>query len=258
MGTEKNPVDAYLEKKASPFDIFRAPKPAMSAVTPMASSLHNLGQTVGAGAAHALAGSAVLGGVAALSTAAGRMYDAVTKSHDMQQMLDAHEDLRAKHQENPKEINMYFSSLRQMNPDFTKNPLIAGHFVRQMAEMGPGQAGAVLFQAGMQNIKKEPNAIHEGIMSGASEGAKASIGAGAKSMYATMGPPYGRGPTGDDDQLWKRSAASLVKMTTGNMFSLLSVKVLTSSRRLQRLTFFQRFNGTFMSSSLALALSMCW
>jgi hypothetical protein len=83
-----------------------------------------------------LAMGAATAGAAALVVGAGMgaksLYDAVTKAHDFRKMLSFNEDLAAHHAENPKYINAAFSTLRRINPEFSKDPLVAGAFVRQM------------------------------------------------------------------------------------------------------------------------------
>jgi hypothetical protein len=104
------------------------------------SAAHGFGQQLGRGAAHGAMGAAgalaVGGGVAA----AGAIYDAVTKAHDFRSVLEQNPDLAAKHQEDPRLVNRMFSTLRTFNPQFSKDPVVAGSYLRQMVE-DPVHAG---------------------------------------------------------------------------------------------------------------------
>lgn len=92
-------------------------------------------------AAGGLATAAVGVGLAGVGAAAGKIMDAATKSRDFKSMLEANGDLQEHYHADPKRFNMMFSTLRTMNPEFSKDPLVAGAFMRQMHESPTGIAG---------------------------------------------------------------------------------------------------------------------
>jgi len=95
--------------------------------------------------AHAAVGAAAAGAVglvgAGLGSAVSGIFDAATKGHDFRQMMSANEDLHAHHEQDPKKFNLMFSTLRNVNPQFSKDPLVAGSFMRRMIESPMGIGG---------------------------------------------------------------------------------------------------------------------
>jgi hypothetical protein len=112
---------------------------------------HALGQkAMGAGAAVAGASVAALAGMALT-----KVYDAATKSRDFKSMLAENADLAEAYQEDPKMFNRMFSTLRTFNPTFSKDPIVAGAYMRQMTE-DPNHAGAVAVEALQHRDKLRP------------------------------------------------------------------------------------------------------
>jgi hypothetical protein len=152
-----NPVTAYLtEKKAGFFSgIAEGARHALTGVAPEAQqflrgaggdAMRSAGQHVGRGVVGgglAAAGAAAVGGAAA---GASKLYDAATKAHDFRNMLEYNPDLVARHEENPKLFNQMFSTLRAFNPTFSKDPLVAGKYMREMSE-DPLSAGGKVVDA---------------------------------------------------------------------------------------------------------------
>ena len=101
---------------------------------------------VGAGAS-ALVGGAVLGG----SIAAKKLFDAATKGRDFRKMMEFNPDLASEHEKDPKTFNQLFSSLRTINPSFSKDPIISGTYMRRM--VGSPAAGGVLTDAASMSEK---------------------------------------------------------------------------------------------------------
>ncbi len=123
-----NPLEKYLaakpgEKTAGMMDMLQKAKtPAFNAAAGAA----------GMGAATA--------GVAAVSFGAQHLYDAITKRTDFRTMLEHNPDLHEHLERDPKFFNQAYSSLRSVNMQFSKEPLIAGNYMRQMME-APMSAG---------------------------------------------------------------------------------------------------------------------
>jgi len=140
-------------------------------------ALRQFGGHVGNTALNAGAGALATAAVGGLAVAAGKLYDAATKSRDFRRMLDANPDLAEHHAQNPGGMNQFFSSLRTMNPAFSRDPLVAGHFMRQMAGIdtqGPGAvAGGYLMPAIDARRHFEHSPIQQLMMQGAAEGTKA-------------------------------------------------------------------------------------
>lgn len=129
MGS-KTPLDAY----------FRVKEAALPRLPP------GLGKRLGEGAMQAgvAAGGAAL--VAGGAFAAEKAYDALTQGRDFRGMLAENPDIAEAHQENPKAVNRMYATLRTFNPAFSRDPLVAGSYVRQMLE-DPLHAGGKVVDA---------------------------------------------------------------------------------------------------------------
>lgn len=94
----------------------------------------------------AAAGTAIVGGVVVGGQAA---YDYLTKARDYKRMMNSpfNSDLQQFHQERPEHFSAAFTGLRRMNPDLTREPMVAGTYMRRMMEFGPTAAGGVLVEA---------------------------------------------------------------------------------------------------------------
>lgn len=134
------------------------------------------GKALGAGKNFAgIAGTAAAMGVGAAAfagttLAAGRLYNAATKSRDFRSMLEANPDLKTHLREDPAGFNRLYSSLRTLAPEFAKEPLVAGHYMRQGME-GPieGRGGIALNavqQRKPQQLGPASEAAMEGYMKG--------------------------------------------------------------------------------------------
>lgn len=126
----------------------------------------DFGSALGFGAATAGA-SAVIG---SLGIAANKIYGAATKARDFKNMMSFNPDLQEHHDRDPRLFNQMFTSLRNMNPAYSKDPLVAGTYMRQMSE-SPLTAGGKLTDAiGNRDAFRTPlsRAVEEG-MSGAKE-----------------------------------------------------------------------------------------
>jgi len=120
----KNPVEEFLEKKAS-----------------FGEAMSSLPKHFGRAAVGAAAAGAVGLAGAGLGAAIGGILDAATKGHDFRQMLHHNEDLHEHYEADPTRFNLMFSTLRSMNPQFSKDPLVAGSFMRRMIESPTGIGG---------------------------------------------------------------------------------------------------------------------
>lgn len=105
-----------------------------------------LGQMAGDAAMSAGMGALAAGAAGAASLAARKVYDAATHGRDFRTMLEYNPDLDEHRRRDEKLFNQHFTSLRNMNPSFSADPIVAGTFMRQMAE-NPANAGSVLREA---------------------------------------------------------------------------------------------------------------
>lgn len=105
-----------------------------------------LGQNVGSSLGRGLGAGAVAVGAGLAVAAAGKIHDAITKSRDFKGMLAYNPDLVEAHEQNQHVFNQNFTTLRSMNPHFTRDPLIAGHYMKQMMD-NPNGAGAMAIDA---------------------------------------------------------------------------------------------------------------
>lgn len=130
-----NPVDEYLRTKEAGF---------LSGIWEGMKGL--AGTSVGQ---HATGAAATLG-VLVAGRAALRGMDnvmlAITKKRDFNQMMEHNTDLREPYQENPKQFLAQFTSLRSMQPRFSKDPIVAGTYMRQMTA-SPATAGTAVVGA---------------------------------------------------------------------------------------------------------------
>lgn len=125
---------------------------------------------LGGAAGQAFGAAAATGAVALTGVAVSKLYDAATKSRDFRAMLAANPELRDFAKENPNRANALFTSLRQLSPDFSKDPFVAGHYMRQMAH-DPGREGGYLMQAA-QDGGRFPEPVLETYLKGGLEGVK--------------------------------------------------------------------------------------
>ena len=89
---------------------------------------------------------AVGAGLAGAGIAASKIYDAVTKRRDFRSMMASNQDLEEEYTRDPKMFNQAFTTLRRFTPEFSKDPLVAGTYMRQMMS-SPATAGGVAVSA---------------------------------------------------------------------------------------------------------------
>lgn len=155
-----NPAEQFLsEKRAFGFGgMAQAAKPYAKRV----------GEGVGMGIATGAGGAAFAG----LTLAAGKLYQAATKTRDFNNMLDADPSLRELHQQDPVGFNRAFTSLRTMAPEFTAEPMVAGAYMRRALESteGPGLT-AVQAASDSSRSSRRPGPATEAAMGGFGRGA---------------------------------------------------------------------------------------
>jgi hypothetical protein len=143
--------------------------------------------TLNAGAT-AVAGMAIGGAAVAVK----KIFDAATKGRDFRSMLENNPDLAEVHAEDPKRINMYFTTLRTFNPEFSKDPLVAGSYLKQMLS-SPAAIGGQMAHA-LGDHSKVPHPMSDLMMNAASKVKVEGGGAGRRPSP----PPRGFGPEFDD------------------------------------------------------------
>lgn len=154
---------------------------------------------LGGAAGQALTGAVATGGVAMAGIAASKLFDAATKSRDYRAMLAANPEVQEFARESPNQANAMFTSLRNLNPAYSKDPFVAGHFMRQMAA-APNDAGGYLMVA-TQDRAKFDHPVLETYLKGSLEGVKPrsaqSLPWGAPPGSGQRGgPPRGPGGAG--------------------------------------------------------------
>lgn len=122
----------------------------MNPVESYLSSRIGLRKTADTGLARHLGMGALAGaGAAAVVPLAGVVQKAITairKRHDFKQLMEVNPDLQQKAQQDPKQFNQLYNSLRSMNPHFAKDPVVAGTYMRRMSEF-PDTAGQVIVES---------------------------------------------------------------------------------------------------------------
>jgi hypothetical protein len=164
-----NPISAYLtEKKAGLFGALGqgigrgvgANIPVGQAMPVDRFSTMRLMWGIGEGVGSTLKGVLGAGAVGLAALGVQKAFDAATKSRDFKSMLAANPDLAEKHQENPQLFNQMFSTLRTFNPAFSRDPVVAGAYMRQMVE-DPAHAGMTAVEAlGHRDKLRNPIAEH--------------------------------------------------------------------------------------------------
>lgn len=164
-----NPIEAFLLEK-------KAQEKKAGFASSFSGSAKYIPDALGSATAQGVAGAAVGAGIAAIGAAAGKIYEAMTKRRDFHRMLEANPDLAQHHETDPKQFNQMFSTLRMMNPHFSSDPIVAGTYMRRMAE-NPLTAGGVAVEAlGHREAIKSPQ--FEAFMRGGLEGAKGGVKSG--------------------------------------------------------------------------------
>ena len=162
-----NPVEQYFqEKKASQLSFPGMGGSALAGTGKKLLGAAGNAAVVGSGAAMA----------AGLGVAASKIYDAITKKNDFHALLQNNEDLQQQFEENPKFFNLAYSSLRSTSPQFAKDPLVAGHYMRRIME-NQGSAGGLIMEA-MNNAPKMQRGtpVLDAFSKGSLEGAKSALG----------------------------------------------------------------------------------
>lgn len=148
------PYDKFMQEKRA----FFGKGPAASVVEQMPAMLLQ--------AAGTAAGAATVAGI---GYAAREAYNALTKKRDFNNMLSANPDLKEMHSQDPKQFNLMFTSLRNMNPTFSKDPIVAGTFMRRMVD-SPMTAGGVAVEALRAEVPSPvSNVFFQGAHSGAQQ-----------------------------------------------------------------------------------------
>lgn len=158
-----NPVDKFLMTKNAGF-------------------MSNMGGALAEGAGTAVAAATVSG----VGMAAMKAYDAITKQRDFKKMLFSpfNADLHEYHQSRPKEFNAAFSSLRTMNPEFSKDPMVAGLYMRRIMQYDPMTAAGALTESLQFRDKFPESPMEEVFHRGAVGGAQAGFTEGVKGQQA--------------------------------------------------------------------------
>lgn len=125
---------------------------------------------LGGAAGQAMGAAAATGAVALAGVAASKLYEAATKSRDYRAMLAANPEVHEFARENPNMANSMFTSLRQINPTYSQDPYVAGHFMRQMANDPHGAGGYLMVAA--QDRAKFDHPVLETYLKGSLEGIK--------------------------------------------------------------------------------------
>ncbi len=134
----------------------------------------NIGRAAATGAGAGLAAAAVSGA----GIAASKIYDAATKARDFRSMMGSsfNTDLHDYYRQNPRGFNEAYSSLRMMNPAFSKDPMVAGTFMRQIMENRPEAAGGYLLNA-LQGRRDTPESpLFEAFQRGGTSAAGSMMG----------------------------------------------------------------------------------
>jgi hypothetical protein len=166
-----NPFEEFLEEYG--------PQEKQAAGVNFSNVAGHFGKSMLGGVGTAVA-AGVIGGT---GLAATKIYGAATKARDFKSMMSFNPDLQEHHERDPRMFNQMFTSLRTMNPGFSKDPLVAGTYMRRMVE-NPSTSGGILTEsAGSRDKFHGPfdKAIEEGM-----SGARSSFNEGISREYRRM------------------------------------------------------------------------
>lgn len=130
----------------------------------------------GRGATNAIGAAAVTGGVALAALGVHKLYDAATKTRDFNSMLEYSPALADAHAKDPKKVNQMFSTLRMMNPDFTRDPVVSSNYVLRMVDNPEGAGGLATEALDRRDKMKHPYSTP--VLQAAFSGARGGGGGG--------------------------------------------------------------------------------
>lgn len=130
-----------------------------------------MGSSLGSAVVQGATGAAATGLIAGAHVAGMKAYDALTKARDFKTMMNSpfNADLHEHASNRPEHFNAAFTSLRRTNPNLSKDPMIAGTYMRRMMEFGPTAAGSVLVEA-LNQRSTHPDPLAEAINRGGQMG----------------------------------------------------------------------------------------
>lgn len=125
---------------------------------------------LGGAAGTALAAGAGAAAFAGAVGSAEKLYLAATKAHDFRKMIEANPDLRVHHEQDPAGFNRMFTSLRTFAPDFTREPMVAGAFMRNAMESDEGSRGMLGVRAQGELRQQRKGFVPEAALAGFQKG----------------------------------------------------------------------------------------
>lgn len=111
------------------------------------------GEAIGSGVGTALGGAAIAG----LGMAAMKIRDAIGKRSDFKEMMTLNADLKGEQEQDPRFFNAAYNSLRRINPEFGRDPIIAGAYMRKMMA-NPDAAGLTVAQS-VKPLQQKPGGL---------------------------------------------------------------------------------------------------
>ncbi len=152
--------------------------------------------TIGGSMIQGAGTAAAAAGIAGVGLAANNVYNAVTKARDFKSMLASpfNEDLKDHYLQDPRRFNAAFTSIRSMTPEFSKDPIIAGNYMRQMMTGGDMSAGGTLVGA-LREQPKDTSPIHKMVADAGVKGIEGGQGITPRDMWSAhqkqQGPKEG-------------------------------------------------------------------
>jgi hypothetical protein len=172
---------------ANPIEDFLMAKEALGPMGPFA---RRLGGKMLESGATGLAYAGMGAGVAGIAQAAQHLYSAATKKRDFDSMLVQNPHLIPIHQQNPEEFGQMYTSLRAMNPEFARDPLVAGSSMWAAMEKNPQDRGAVAVQARRDAGRgSPPGPLSSAFMGGYQSGSKVNLGGADKAEHPPRHSP---------------------------------------------------------------------
>lgn len=166
-----NPLDEYFMEKAALFGM----KPETS-------------KRVGEVARDTAIQAGVVAGMSMVVPVGQKILDAVSKRHDYNQMLKQNPDLSDLREDAPEMFDNAYTSLRRMNPEFARDPIVAGSFMRQIGG-NPESAGRVIVES-LKARKGLTFPFQNALNTGVAAGQRTFTGGFPNAMYPPEEDPF--------------------------------------------------------------------
>lgn len=140
-----NPIDEALMSKQAFFGAVGKAVSGVAAGGAGSSFLQGMGAAAGTGL------------IAGIGMAAIKIRNSISKKRNFKEMMSLNDDLRAEQSQDPKFFNAAYNSLNRVNPQFGRDPIVAGSYMRKMMA-NPDAAGLTIAQT-VKPLQQKPGGL---------------------------------------------------------------------------------------------------